>query len=243
MTDWRRGDYLERVERWTELPLTILSLLLVPLLLAESVFSLSAGRRDDLRDLDYLIWGIFAADLIVKLSLAPNRRRYLRGHWTDALLVAIPVLRPLRAMRSIRALRLLRVSRSGIALMRFVVGLRRVLSKHGLQYVLAVALVVVVASGLLVTSVEKTQPDSNIHNVPDGLWWAVSTVTTVGYGDTYPHSAVGRGIGVALMLLGISLFGVITASVAALFVEDQESDLRREIRELRGVVQSLVDKS
>jgi voltage-gated potassium channel len=75
-----------------------------------------------------------------------------------------------------------------------------------MQYVLLFAMVVVVIAGALVTVAERGAASANILTLSDGLWWAVTTVTTVGYGDRYPTTSMGRGIGVALMLLGITLF-------------------------------------
>ena len=70
-----------------------------------------------------------------------------------------------------------------------------------------------------ITITERSVEGSNIKNFGDGLWWAVTTVTTVGYGDRYPTTTEGRFLAVLLMIMGISLVGVITASVAAWFVK------------------------
>lgn len=91
-------------------------------------------------------------------------------------------------------------------------------------------LLIVVALNLvaaaLVLTFERATPGGNIHSYPDALWWAVTTITTVGYGDRFPMSAAGRGVAVVLMVSGIALFGVITASIAAYFVEQKaEHDL------------------
>jgi voltage-gated potassium channel len=67
---------------------------------------------------------------------------------------------------------------------------------------------------------------SNIKNFGDGLWWAMTTVTTVGYGDKFPVTTEGRFLAVALMIMGISLVGVITASVAAWFVKISDAESR-----------------
>jgi voltage-gated potassium channel len=102
----------------------------------------------------------------------------------------------------------------------------------------------------MVLDVERTAAKANITTFPDALWWAVSTVTTVGYGDHYPVTAAGRGIGVALMLTGVGIFGVITASAAAWFVsieaaetQDQQSAaitaLTAEVTALRQTVSAL----
>ena len=77
-----------------------------------------------------------------------------------------------------------------------------------------------------ITITERAVESSNIKTFADGLWWAVTTVTTVGYGDRYPTTTEGRLLAVILMIMGISLVGVITASVAAWFVkmnQDEES--------------------
>ncbi len=70
-------------------------------------------------------------------------------------------------------------------------------------------------------SFENGARGSTIHNYGDALWWAIVTVTTVGYGDKYPVTAGGRGVAVVLMLVGIGLIGVLTATVASYFVEEK----------------------
>ena len=95
---------------------------------------------------------------------------------------------------------------------------------------------VLVLGGSPATAVKHGQPDATVPNLPDGLWWAV---TTVGYGDTYPKTAVGHGVGVALMLLGISLFSVVAANVTAFFVEEREDERPADVRALRRALQIL----
>lgn len=63
-----------------------------------------------------------------------------------------------------------------------------------------------------------------ITTFADAVWWALTTITTVGYGDTYPVTALGRGVAVFLMIAGIALFGLLTANVAAFFVEEDAAD-------------------
>ena len=233
----RRRDALARLEQWTEWPLTLLALALVPILLAPSVFTLSENSKDALTAVGYLIWAIFATDLIVKLVISPDRITYLRRHWIDVLLVVIPFLRPLRALRGVRAFRLLRAGAVAVVLARVGFGGRRILVRHGLHHLLAVVVVLVALAGLTVTAVERSHDDAVIRDLPDGLWWAITTVTTVGYGDTYPKTSLGRGIGVILMLVGIAMFSAVTANVAAYFVEEREDHLLAEIRALREELQ------
>jgi voltage-gated potassium channel len=229
----RREELLAAVERWTEWPQTLLALALIPILIAPRLFDLSATTRHTLEELDYLIWGLFLADLLVSVAIAPRRLHYLRTHWLDVVLVALPMLRPFRALRGFRAVRAL------AATDRVLSGVRRIFFRRGVPYVMASAVVIVAAAGALVTVFEREAPGSTIHSLPDGLWWAVTTVTTVGYGDTYPKTEIGRGIGVALMLVGVGLFGVITANLAAFFVEQGEDEIAREVRALRAQVAEL----
>jgi len=101
-----------------------------------------------------------------------------------------------------------------------------VLTTHKLGYTLLIAVGVVVGSGLLVATLEESDPERNIQSIPDGLWWGVTTITTVGYGDRFPVTPIGRAIGAGVMILGIGLFGLLAASLASLLVE---KDLEREL--------------
>lgn len=223
----RRADLLARLEHWTAKPLTVLALLLIPLLLAPLLFDLSDEAEELLLWADYLIWGLFAIDLIARVIIAPDRLSYLRRHWLDVVIVVVPVLRPLRATRALRLLWV--VGASG----RAFDGFGRFLTRRGTGWLLLTGLLVVIVSAALVVVVERDDPNASISSFGDGLWWAIATVTTVGYGDKYPMTAAGRAIAVILMVLGIAAFGLVTANLAALFVEQQEDDTQRELRAIK----------
>lgn len=86
-------------------------------------------------------------------------------------------------------------------------------------YVVSSATLLVLVAGLAVLDAEQNATGANITNIGDGLWWAFVTITTVGYGDFYPITIVGRLIAVGLMIAGIALLGTVTATLAAWFVE------------------------
>jgi ion channel len=109
----------------------------------------------------------------------------------------------------------------------------------GLLTLAQAAAMVGVAAGALETVFDRSADGATIRTLPDGLWWAVTTVTMVGYGDTFPKTAAGRRLGVALMLVGVGLFGVITANLAAFFVEQGEDEIAQEVRALRTQVEEL----
>src|SRR5215831_11169135 len=106
-----------------------------------------------------------------------------------------------------------------------------VLKHHSLFRVLLAAAATLLTEAWLVLLFEENAKNSNIHNFGDALWWAIVTVTTVGYGDRYPVSAGGRGVAVVLMLIGIGLIGVLTATVASYFVEEKTSQDKTELNE------------
>src|SRR5207302_9291464 len=104
----------------------------------------------------------------------------------DLAVVLLPALRPIRVARSARALRLLRASRAGAAIARGARKTREALTQHGLHYAITVAMLATVGGAFITYAVEKDAAGSNIHTIGDALWWAVTTVATVGYGDRYP---------------------------------------------------------
>ncbi len=239
----RRARAFEAVDRATELPLLALALAMVPLLVAPFVLDLSDRAETVALGLDWIIWALFAVELMVKTYLAPSRRSYLTSHWFDVVIVVVPFLRPLRVARSARALRLLRGARLLSVLARLGGTTRAILTRHGLQYVLLLGLGLVLGAALLVALLERNA-DGSISDVGSALWWAAAKVTTVGYGDVAPVTAAGRGVGVFLMFVGIGVFGVVTANVAAFFVQgDPEAvtneRLLAELRTLRQRIESL----
>jgi len=216
----------------------VLSVAMLPLLLAPLLLSLPSGTEDALLVADWTIWAVFALELVTKTYLAPVRLAYLRGHWFDVAIVVLPFLRPLRVVRSARGLRALRGARLAPLLARAVHSTRAILTEHGLQYVLGVGLLLLLACAGLVTVFEQDS-GGTIRDFDDGLWWAMTTVTTVGYGDKFPVTAEGRGIAVFLMLLGITLFGLVTANLAAFLVKPakdlEEPTLREVLSALQGI--------
>jgi voltage-gated potassium channel len=152
--------------------------------------------------LDWFIWAIFAIDLAIKLVIAPHRLPYLKRHWLEVLIVVIPFFRPLRILRVL------------IFGSRAWVGTRRLVN---IDFLLVYGIGLVMIAATVVASVEGGE-GASIRSFPDALWWSMATITTVGYGDTVPISAVGRAMGYILMLGGIAFFSGITANLASFLV-------------------------
>jgi voltage-gated potassium channel len=136
-----------------------------------------------------------------------------------------------------------------VVLARGIKRARDLLSHKGLHFVLLTVAMVIFACAGLATVSERAGQGGNIHNFGQGLWWAVVTVTTVGYGDHYPVTALGQGVAVVLMLVGIGLIGILTATVASYFVgQDLDRDkterdlMRTELEDARAERQNLALK-
>jgi voltage-gated potassium channel len=173
---------------------------------------------------NWLIWGVFAVELAAVLIVATRKKAALRAHWLDVaiVLLTVPLFGELLAsLRFVRLARLLRVLRAGVIIGRAVQAQRRLGSGAILRFVALVTVFIVVVAGAAQATVNAGEFDS----VWDGIWWAVVTVTTVGYGDLYPETVHGRLIAMVVMLLGIGFLSVLTATVASQFVKtDTESD-------------------
>jgi voltage-gated potassium channel len=240
----RSQDAYDRFASAVDLPLTILALLWLPVLVLPYVATLPSDVNDTFEAINYLVWAAFVVDYLTRLYLVPDRRNFFTHHLLDLAVVVLPVLRPLRALR---LLRLLTLTRVGVVLANALTRLRALLTHKGLHYVLLAVTMIIFACAGLVLSFEAHAKGSNIHNFANAIWWAMVTVTTVGYGDRYPVTAGGRGVAVVLMLVGIGLIGVLTATVASYFVEQQEddniADLTARLERMEAMLVRLTEES
>lgn len=229
----RSSAAFDRFSRVVEVPLIVLALAMIPVLLIPVLVHLTSGVQGAFDALDWTIWAIFSAEYAVKLWLAPERARYVHTHVPD-LVVVVPVLRPLRVLRFARFARLTRFGRLGAFAAARLRDAGAALARRGLHYSLVVALVIVVAAAGAEAVFEAHAKDGNIHGFGNALWWAVVTVTTVGYGDRYPVTAAGRGVAVLLMLTGIAVVGVVTANIAAYLVETSKDGPEGELAQINN---------
>lgn len=193
-----------------------LTLLAVVFLVAYSYPAFVSQVSPEIQNLidivQWICWGAFVLDLMYGIVNAQSKKEYLLKHPLEIASSLLPFLRPLRLMRVI--------SFGGLAIQKVAIGRQFAITLK----VAITTLFVAYISAVQITISERMVEGSNIKNFGDGLWWAMTTVTTVGYGDKFPVTTEGRILAVALMIMGISLVGVITASVAAWFVKISNSD-------------------
>src|SRR5215208_2960061 len=151
------------------------------------------------------IWLLLGLDYLVRLGLARRKLRFVGRHLLDLLILVLPMLRALRVVTVIGVLnRQLRDDFRG---------------RVPIYVGTTVALVGFVAA-LAVLEAERAAPDASITTFGEAVWWTITTISTVGYGDRYPVTVEGRIVAATLMVAGIALLGVVTASIAAWFVEN-----------------------
>lgn len=208
-----------------ELVVLALSVLMLPaVLIQDSKLHSPWGNVAD--GLGAFVWAVFAVELAFTLRRAPDRRAALKAHWHDVLVVLVifPLWAPLFSAFGSGWLRGWRLARLWAIVARLFRAERLLSRRQSLPYLAALTLVLVVAAGI---GISETDP-SRFPNPWRGLWWAVVTVTTVGYGDTFPTSNMGRVLGGLLMVIGIGFLGLATASIASHFVHTDASEKHKQ---------------
>jgi voltage-gated potassium channel len=219
----------ERAERWQrrfEVPVLVAALLVIPVIAIEQ-----SGAGDPWRSLaavaNWGIWLVFLAEVVVMLAIVPNRWRWIKANPLDlAIVILTPPFLPasLQALRVFRLLRLLR-------LLRVVQAARRLFSPQGLQSAALLTLLTIFLGGAGFAAAEQGR-NENVDNTWDGLWWAFTTMTTVGYGDVAPATDTGRMIAVVTMAVGIGFLTMLIGAATERFtadVRDQVHDVEEQV--------------
>ena len=228
------GAAYKLVERTLEPAMFVLGLLFIPVLIGPLLADMSSDAEAAFEAVGWAIWVAFVVEYFWLLYLAPSRLQMVRSHKIDLFIVLFPLFRPLRFMR------VLRVSTAASGLGRAVAALRRIGGRPGFQpFFATVALVIVVGAGLGL-AFEHEQPGSGLHSFGDALWWSIVTCTTVGYGDYFPVTTGGRLVAVTLMIVGIAGLSVLTASIAALFVKEDDEPAIEDLREQLDRIEALL---
>jgi len=208
--------------KFFDLIIIVLSIYVLGALAITSVVDVPYQTMMLLDMIDNCVCVVFLIDFIIGFIHAENKWKFMRWGWIDLIssIPSINILRFGRLFRLIRLLRILRAFRSTEILMRYVFKSK---IKGTMLSVLVITILLIIFSSISILSVEKA-PNSNIKTADDAIWWTMTTITTVGYGDRYPVTLEGRLIGIVLMVSGVGLFGTYTAYVASLFIGEKKEE-------------------
>jgi voltage-gated potassium channel len=216
-----RHDLVDRIERVTRYPMALLGISWLIIAIVVLTTDLNGSASILLVAALFAAWAILLVEYAVRLVLTPDRRGYLRRRWVEPATVIVP---PLQGWHLVGIEKMSLVVREG------ELRVETVLKHHSLFRVLIAAAATLLLGAWLVLLFDENAKGSNIHTYPDALWWAIVTVTTVGYGDRYPVTEGGRLVATVLMLLGIGLIGVLTATVASVFIKEHTDASKEEFK-------------
>lgn len=200
--------------------MVILALTSGAMLLLEYSVALSPAQLQIIDITDITIAIVFLFEFSIKFSRANDKKQYLKGHWWE-LLASIPVTTPgTQALRLLRLVRLLRLLRLNSGFRNIFEYLERFTSQtHVLRIAVVWILIALTGAGMFL-GLERTAHIPALTYF-DSVWWVVSTMSTVGYGDIYPLTAGGRLLAMVVMIAGVGAIGIFTALVASFFLKEK----------------------
>ena len=198
------------------------------------------------RVIDILLSVVFLIDFLARLRRAPSRADYVfrQFGWADLLAsLPFPQVKILRVFRLVRVARLLRRYGAG----NIARSLLRDRAGSALLSLLFIAVLVLEFGSLTILHVEKNAPDASITTAADALWYVIVTMSTVGYGDVFPVSKVGREIGTFIIVVGVGIFGTLSGYLANLFLAPRkepqapavvitDEDKRHQLQQLKDLL-------
>ena len=213
-----RHDVVDQIEEMTKYPMALLGIAWLIVAIIVLTTDVKGSASISLVGALFVLWVIMLIEYLVRLVISPDSRGYLKRRWAEPATVVLPVL---------QGWHLIGIEKMSLLLHEGELRLEAILKHHSLFRVLIAACVTLLTGAWLVLLFEENAKASNIHRYPEALWWAIVTVTTVGYGDRYPVSPGGRVVAAVLMLVGIGLIGVLTATVASVFIREH-TDANKE---------------
>ncbi|MFR0357558.1 potassium channel family protein [Streptomyces sediminimaris] len=223
----------QRLRRWEERTGGWLIALAMIYLTAYAVPILAPGLprtwRHTADTVTFVIWALLAVEFVLRLTVAGSRWDFLKVRLFDLATLLLPPLRPLRLVTIV--FMVVRRNASTLGRVRLRLG----------TYVAACTVLLLFLSSLTILDVERRNPDATITTFGDALWWSITTVATVGYGDLYPTTTEGRLIAIALMVGGIALAGLVTATLASWFM-DRFSELRTNEAKTTSEISALTEE-
>lgn len=222
-----------------QLALLVLSILVLLALLVDTVAPVNREVSTIIQMLDTVVCVLFFTDFVIRFRRTPSKREFMRWGWID-LIACIPNIDLLRFGRMVRILRIIRLLRGLRVGHRVLSVLLQNKPKSAFASVMLTTILLITFSSIAILIAEQG-PEANIKSADDAIWWSVTTITTVGYGDKYPTSMEGRVIAMVLMLSGVGLFGTLSGLVASFFLGSREEE-SAELKEILIRLQQLDER-
>ncbi|ROV61202.1 ion transporter [Vibrio ponticus] len=218
-------------------PMSLLSLILSFMALfvisALLFLPINSETRQILIGLDFVVCSIFLLQLTIDLIRAENRAGFMKKHWID-FIASVPMIEPLRFARIFHILRVILVIRSSRNIIKQLLSNRK---ETTIASILLLLVVLLTLGSSVMLFVEGHSPEANIKTGGDALWWALVTISTVGYGDHYPVTEVGKVVAAAIILSGVGLFGMISGLITSVITSPSKMQaLKAEQKEKQMLV-------
>jgi voltage-gated potassium channel len=197
--------------RVTNIPFAFLGILYLFIYSVEVINSDNEVLVSNLENLSNVIWLVFIVDLLIRFLAVNSVTAFVKNNYIEILAVSLPFLRALRMLRVLLAIRGLKI---------FVVDRARATG----AYVALLAPLTWFTGAIVVLDVESKNSGATINSLGNALWWSLSTITTVGYGDLYPVTISGKVIAAVLMIMGISLFSAGAGMFASWILNDKKTN-------------------
>lgn len=219
----------------------VLSLIVLGALIADAVFRLPPEISEVLQIVDTGVCLVFLFDFVVRFRKAKSKLEFMRWGWID-LISSIPNISILRWGRLVRVLRIVQLIRALRATHRVTAVLLKDKIQTGVASVILVSVLLLIFSSLGILICEKSDPQANIKTANDAIWWSVTTLTTVGYGDKYPVTTEGRLLAMVTMISGMGLFGGLSGLAASFFIGTKEKGIVAEENRILARLERLEQK-
>jgi voltage-gated potassium channel len=215
--------------KFTEVGIGILAVVSIILVAVESLVSVSQSTLIGIYIADFIICVVFAVDFIQRLRASESKSHFMKTSGFEILamipavalfaLGTIPVLAV--AFRSLRLIRIIRVILLLTRMRRAFSTTGKFIQKSRLLVLLGITVSIILLSAYAALIFDSGDENAKITNFSDAVWWSISTVTTVGYGDVVPNSLAGRIMGRVLMVVGIGVMADFISQVSATLVESR----------------------
>jgi voltage-gated potassium channel len=236
---------LDRVEKMLTLPTLLTVATLLVLLLLPLLMTLNQEHLTQLWWAQVIVGFVFVFEFAARLAIAKHKTHFIRTNVIDTVVAASSIALPL--LPDLRFLLVLRVVSAISMILEIGKDFQHLFRVKNVPYALVAATLVVIVCGALEFHYENPAKGSNINSSQDGLWWAIVTMSTVGYGDKYPITNEGRAIAVVLMMLGPVFLGILYAGLTTTFMRPTEEELAAQQRAdderlTRIIEQTVIDR-